>query len=256
MKSELKVDKVMIEQIIEKRLVPESDYIYGYANLNGLLGDEFIEYQYGISIGKRLDDNIVDLIENGPTLEYFNHYKDVNEELNALATNICNELIKENINCIGIVPTISPLSNEFKPYSEKLRYKVSHKMIATRAGLGWIGKTDLFISKAFGPRLRLVSILIDKPPKTKGRTIDRSKCGTCDICVKKCPAQAANGILWNINTDRDVFFDAHKCKNKCCELGKSLLNKDTTICGICVSVCPFGKMNYTGNNRNSRNITK
>ena len=44
-------------------------------------------------------------------------------------------------------------------------------MIATRAGLGWIGKTDLFISKDIGARLRLVSILIDRPVKTAGKTI-------------------------------------------------------------------------------------
>ena len=237
----------MIEDIIKKRLVPSSDYIYGFANLNRLLTDEFIEFPYGISIGKRLDDKIVDLIENGPTLEYFNHYKDVNNELNNLANSICDDLKKENVNCIGIVPTISPLSNEFKPYTEKLRYKISHKMVATRAGLGWIGKTDLFISKEFRPRLRLVSILIDRPVKITRKTVDVSKCGKCDICVKKCPATAANGILWDIITDRDAFFDAYKCRNKCRELAKLLLNQDTTICGICVSVCPFGKMNSRKN---------
>ena len=242
----------MIEQIIIKRLVPSTDYIYGFANLKGLLADEFIDYQYGISIGKRLDDKIVDQIENGPTPEYFYHYKDVNHELNALATSICSELKEKNINCIDIVPSISPLSDEFKPYAEKLRYKISHKMIATRAGLGWIGKTDLFISKDFGPRLRLVSILIDRPGKVTGKTFDISKCGKCDICVKRCPAQAANGILWDINTDRDIFFDAHKCRQKCRELSKLLLNKDTTICGICVSICPFGKMNNNGNNKKGK----
>lgn len=240
----------MIEEIIKKRLVPSGDYIYGFANLKGLLADEFIDYQYGISIGKRLDNKIVDQIENGPTPEYFYYYKDVNYELNALATSICSELKEKNVNCIDIVPSIPPLSNEFKPYAEKLRYKVSHKMIATRAGLGWIGKTDLFISKDFGPRLRLVSILIDRPVKITRKTFDVSQCGKCDICVKRCPAQAANGILWDINTDRDVFFDAHKCREKCQELSKLLLNEDTTICGICVSVCPFGKRNKSRKKRN------
>ena len=114
-------------------------------------------------------------------------------------------------------------------------------MIATRAGLGWIGKTDLFISKAFGPRLRLVSILIDKPVNTTVLTNDKSRCGKCNVCVECCPARAANGILWDINTDRDIFFNAHKCREKCAELARLLGKKNTRICGVCVSVCPLGK---------------
>jgi epoxyqueuosine reductase QueG len=232
----------MIEQIIEKRLTISKDYIYGFASLKGLLADEYKEYPYGISIGKRLDNTIVDSIKNGPTIEYFNHYRDINTELTNVSTSICDELRKENIHCISIVPTVSSTSDEFKPYLKTLRYKVSHKMVATRAGLGWIGKTDLFISKDFGARVRLVSILIDTPVKITRQTIDKSKCGKCNICVDKCPAQASNGILWDTNIDRDVFFDAHKCREKCGELAKLLLNKDSRICGICVSVCPIGKL--------------
>jgi epoxyqueuosine reductase QueG len=232
----------MIEQIIKNKLANSKDYIFGFANLKGLLISEFNQYPYGISIGRRLDNNIVDAIKNGPTLEYYNHYKEINAELNDLSTNICEELKKEKINCINIVPTVPTTSDEFKPYLKTLRYKVSHKMVATRSGLGWIGKTDLFISKDFGARVRLVSILMDTPVKITASSIDKSKCGKCDACVKKCPAQAANGTLWNINTDRDVFFDAHKCREKCGELAKLLLNKDSRICGICVSVCPIGKL--------------
>lgn len=235
----------MIEKIIVKNLIPSTDYIFGFANLHGLLTNEYHEYPYGISIGRRLDNKIVDSIENGPTLEYLNHYRDVNIELDNLSKRICTDLRQENINCINIVPTLSLKSDEFKPYLKTLRYKVSHKMIATRAGLGWIGKTDLFISKVFGARLRLVSILIDKPVNISRQSIDKSKCGKCEICVRRCPARAANGTSWDINTDRDLFFDAQKCWLKCGEFGKFMLNSDTRICGICVSVCPIGRHNKT-----------
>jgi epoxyqueuosine reductase len=231
----------MIEEIIESTLVPSTDFIYGFANVSGLLPMEFEKYPTGISIGKRLDDRIIDSIENGPTLKYLDHYHNINNELSNLSSKICHELKNLNINCINIIPTVPVTGDEAKSISKTLRYKVSHKMIATRAGLGWIGKTDLFISNAFGPRLRLVSILIDKPVNITANTIDRSKCGKCDICVKSCPAQAANGTLWDINTDRDLFFDAHKCREKCAELARLLMKKNTRICGICVSVCPLGR---------------
>jgi epoxyqueuosine reductase QueG len=115
-------------------------------------------------------------------------------------------------------------------------------MVATRAGLGWIGKTDLFISKKFGTRLRLSSILINKEVKPESKLIDKSRCGNCSICVEKCPAHAATGQLWDIHTDRDIFFDAFRCREKCSEFGRTLLKIEKRICGICVAVCPIGKI--------------
>jgi epoxyqueuosine reductase len=114
-------------------------------------------------------------------------------------------------------------------------------MAATRAGLGWIGKTALFISKKFGPRLRLVTILIDHPIECANSPIEESRCGKCRVCVEKCPAQAANGKSWNINLDRDEFFNAFKCREKCRELAWKHLKQRISICGLCVSVCPMGK---------------
>lgn len=65
-----------------------------------------------------------------------------------------------------------------------------------------------------------------------------SKCGSCNICVNKCPAKAANGLLWNINTERDEFYDAFKCREKCRELAMKNFNINESVCGICISVCP------------------
>jgi epoxyqueuosine reductase QueG len=48
----------------------------------------------------------------------------------------------------------------------------SHKMVATRAGLGWIGKTDLFVSNKYGPRVRLASIRIDAPVSSINKPIN------------------------------------------------------------------------------------
>jgi epoxyqueuosine reductase QueG len=120
-------------------------------------------------------------------------------------------------------------------------------MVATRAGMGWIGKTDLFISKQYGPRLRLVSILIKTPVSPKSKPINKSRCGSCNICIEKCPAKAANGLLWNINVKREEFFDAWKCRRQCAEFGSTRFNMDVRICGICVAVCPVGIM--TGKNQ-------
>ncbi len=231
----------MISEIVKTYLNPSDNFIFGFANLKGLLIKEFEAYSYGISIARVLDNRIVDAIKNGPTQEYIDHCHEVNIELHNIATTIAVDLLVNKVNSIAVVPTISTSSEEFSPYLNALTYKVSHKMIATRAGLGWIGKTDLFISRDFGARVRLVSILINKRPDIINEPIEASKCGKCNTCVTRCPAKAANGKLWDIYTSRDVFYNAQKCREKCGELCKAMLNKDVYVCGICVSECPIGK---------------
>jgi len=231
-----------IEQIVKKHLLPSNHFIYGFADLRGLLIPEFREFSSGISIGKKLDDTILDSIEHGPTREYDEHYREMNLALEQIIDAICRDLRKNKVNCIKVSPTVVMNSKEFKPYIKDLRYKLSHKMVATRAGLGWIGKTDLFVSKTFGPRLRLASILIEQNSNPGNRPIDKSRCGTCDVCADKCPAHAANGRLWDIHTDRDLFFDAQKCREQCGRFGMDLFKKEIRICGICVSVCPLGRI--------------
>jgi len=145
-----------------------------------------------------------------------------------------------NISTIVIEPTLNDDQLDHRYYTT-LRTNFSHKMAATRAGLGWIGKTALFVSKKFGPRLRLATILTDHPLKCTFPPIDESQCGTCSVCVKKCPAQAATGKPWNIHVDRDEFFNPFKCREKCLELSWQKMEQRISICGICVSICPLGK---------------
>ncbi|HUS85917.1 MAG TPA: hypothetical protein VMW76_01655 [Bacteroidales bacterium] len=230
----------MIRDILKNNLCPLDEYIFGTADLTGLIDKKFGEYRFGISVGKRLDDNIINAIANGPTIEYYSHYMKINKELAEIAEKIKKELLKTGIDSIAIEPTVSISSKEFERYLPTLTVDISHKMVATRAGLGWIGKTDLFLSKEFGPRLRLVSLLINQKPDTDSFPIEESRCGNCNVCVERCPAQAANGKSWNIKVHRDSFFNAHKCREKCGELAKQRLNVDMRICGLCISVCPIG----------------
>ena len=232
----------MIEEIVKKNLIPEDQFIFGFADLDRMTDKKYDGFNYGISIGKRLDDKIIDGIKNGPTIEYYNYYHRINDELGELTKNIHSDLLKAGVDSIMIKPTIRDGSGEYNnEYLRTLTVDISHKMVATRAGLGWIGKTDLFISRAFGPRLRLVSMLLDQKPDSLPEPVDESKCGKCRICVAKCPAQAATGKLWNTKIHRDEFFDAHKCREMCGELARKKFNIDIRICGICVSVCPIPK---------------
>jgi epoxyqueuosine reductase len=237
----------MIRNIIRNRLIPSQNYIFGFADLRGLLNKKFDNFPFGISIGKKLDDKIIDCLDNGPTIEYYNYYNQINKELADLTKKIHSDLKVNGIDSKIIKPTISTGSKKYEKHIKDLTYDISHKMVATRAGLGWIGKTDLLISKKFGPRLRLVTILLKQDPGMNSVPIEKSRCGKCNICVLRCPANAANGKLWNTKLHRDEFFNAFKCREKCGELAKQQLNVDVHICGLCIYACPIGKRKTNNN---------
>lgn len=230
------IDKILCE------IYPPEIFEFGYAVLTGLLHPKYVSFGYGISVMKKLDDAVIDEIRNGPTPRYYQLYLDVNAELNRKLNEVSKRLTGAGIRH-RIVPATVVEEELPEDYIKTLRIDVSHKMIATRAGLGWIGKTDLFVSKRFGPRVRLSSILLDTPVAPANPPIDESLCGACRVCVDACPAHAANGKLWNISTERSEFFDAFKCRENCRKMTKANVGIDETVCGICISVCPKGKKN-------------
>ncbi len=241
----------LAESILKKHLNPEKEYLFGFANLEGLTGEQFSNYPYGISIGRRLDTDTLDAIKEGPTHAYYEHYKEINHTLSDQAGLIAGELKNNAIEALVVEPSISTEEMDVT-YGRTLRTELSHKMVATRAGLGWIGKTALLVSRKFGPRVRFVTILTDTLPATTGVPIDRSLCGKCTVCVDACPPSAASGKLWDTGVDRDEFFDAHRCRETCRRFGEEGLGPEARVCGICVAVCPIG--NQTENRSAKRRL--
>jgi len=226
-----------IKDMLGEVIPDDGKHVYGFADLGGLLSNKFKNHNYGIAIARKLDDSIIDSIIRGPTEEYYQLYGETNEALSKLVHRVSKLLKSAGISSIPIEPTIS----EEKLDKNRLEAEFSHKMAATRAGLGWIGKTALFVSKSFGPRLRLATVLINHPPDFLGTPVDSSRCGSCTLCMEWCPARAANGLLWDIKMHREDFFNPFRCRNTCLELSRKNLGKEVSICGICISVCPIGR---------------
>lgn len=231
-----------MDEIIEeiKQICPHDLYEIGYASLQGLLKSEYSKYEYGLSLARKLDDSIIDDISNGPTILYYNLYHRINDELDRKTKEISDLLQTYNIEAYPIKATLE--DNEFdSSYWETLRYSFSHKMVATRSGLGWIGKTDLLVTSRFGPRVRLASILTTSSISDIGNTVNKCQCGSCSVCVDNCPAHAATGESWTIEIDRDRFYNPFKCREFCRKISAEKIKKEISLCGICMSVCPRGK---------------
>jgi epoxyqueuosine reductase QueG len=125
-----------------------------------------------------------------------------------------------------------------------------HKTVAVNSGLGWIGKSALFITEEYGSVIRLTSVLTDAPLEYNKATI-KSKCGGCMICTQACPGKAISGRAWSPELDRDEFFDAVACRKAAREIAAKSIQKKITLCGKCIEVCPYTRK-YT---RDALNVT-
>ena len=128
-----------------------------------------------------------------------------------------------------------------------LTAKLPHKTVATRAGLGWIGKNNLLITRGYGPAVRLVTVLTDAPVTT-GQPIGKSVCGRCRHCVEACPAHALTGENWEAGMPREKLFDAFTCRGMARNLSQKLIGEAVSICGLCITACPWTQR-YLKNNQ-------
>jgi epoxyqueuosine reductase len=216
---------------IRKVLLEEGAALVGFADLTAVPAEERRGMPRAFSIAVALNPAIVVRIAKGPSREYFVEYGRANSRLSSLAHRAAGLLQGRGFEALALEPT----TEEFDEV--RLRAGLSHKIAATRSGLGWIGKNALLITKPFGSAVRFTTVLTDAPLET-GAPLDESQCGTCTACVEACPAKAPSGKNWGLGIYRDEFFDARACCRKATEFCKAA-GIDSTICGICIEACPW-----------------
>jgi epoxyqueuosine reductase len=190
-------------------------------------------YTRAVSIGVRLSDGVIDAIVDRPTPLYQQHYAKVNALLDDIALRVTQYLQSSGGVALPIPASHVLDTAEWGSY-------LSHKAVAVAAGIGWQGKSLLLVSRAYGPRVRLATILTDLELVPDHPL--KNLCGRCRACADACPV----GAIKNVNTDlhykdRDeaLYFD--RCVARVTENSQILPFVQTLICGVCIRACPFGQ---------------
>ncbi len=216
---------------IESNLVKEGACLVGFADISQLPADVRGSMKSAVSIAVALDASVIRGISNGPTTDYYQEYGRANKLLSLLCKKTADTLLKNGNKALVIEPTVGKL--DFKTLATKL----PHKTVATRAGLGWVGKSALLITEKYGSAVRLATVLTDAKLEV-GEPVDNSRCGNCDKCVERCPVMAIVGRNWSAGLEREKIVDAFKC----CDNAKKMSSEvglSATICGICINACPW-----------------
>ena len=230
-KSGLKRMGLAIE--LEQILRASGADIVGFADLRGLSPDVRENLPFGISIAVSLNATVVANIKEGPTEAYDKEYQRANVLLDSLGERTA-QFLREH----GHGAKFWPSSNHSRYSSATLSMLLPHKTVATRAGMGWIGKNALLINTDFGSAIRITSVLTDAVLPA-GVPTDSSQCGKCSECVTACPVHAVAGENWTAGMERACLVDASTCRTNAENMTIARIGYPKTICGICIPVCPW-----------------
>jgi epoxyqueuosine reductase len=184
------------------------------------------DHPTAIAMLMRVDQLVVRGLRHGPTEDYSEEYLRLNRALDDATGTLVEVLRVHGYAAERVAATVGDSGNGHRPFP--------HKTAATSAGLGWIGKTALFVSPQFGPAVRLATVFTDLDLPA-GEAITEGRCGDCRDCVDACPAGCGRDVRWHAGMARDELFDAAACRHQMTLFD----NVAAQICGICIAACPY-----------------
>lgn len=201
----------------------------GYAKVDV---DEFSTLNYGVSLVLKLPKEAIEALLEEEFQKYWKLFHGQINQLTEIALN-AEKLIKDN----GYDAfALTMQRNECD--MEKLLSKLPYKTLATSSGLGWVGRSALFVCEEYGSAVALSGILTNMPLEVANPITD-SYCDECEECQKACPVDAINPKKWNARLDRSDIIDIKTCSQYVMDQYKAGLG-----CSKCLSNCRLTQEYY------------
>lgn len=185
----------------------------------------------GVSVAIPLPRHVVRDLQTAPTAEYYQLYHDLNGQLDGIVEAGAAFLREQGYEArANTTKTVRQ--------DESWRTPLPHKTVATRAGLGWIGRSCLLVTPEYGGAIRLSSLMTNAPLPVS-EPVAESRCGECRICADRCPARALTGKLWQAGMAREELFQREICKQTQEDRMERATGIRADLCGMCFAVCPY-----------------
>ncbi|HOW30818.1 MAG TPA: tRNA epoxyqueuosine(34) reductase QueG [Bacteroidales bacterium] len=113
---------------------------------------------------------------------------------------------------------------------------------ATRAGLGWIGKNSMLITRKSGSFFFIATIITSLEPEYD-KPYGGNYCGDCTRCIDACP-MAAIVAPAVVDANRCISFLTIENKNEIPEKYRGRFDNWIFGCDICQDVCPWNRYSH------------
>ena len=121
----------------------------GLVGIGNMEGIENCRFQTGVAIAVPLPPRAVAALREAPTLEYLDLYHALNQKLDEIV--LAGERFLQNAGHNALAQTTARVKADGDNISP-----LPHKTVATRAGLGWIGKSGLLVTPQYGGAIRQI----------------------------------------------------------------------------------------------------
>ncbi|MBI4596201.1 MAG: epoxyqueuosine reductase [Candidatus Tectomicrobia bacterium] len=181
------------------------------------------------------------------------------EEVRNVSLKLVRFLEKEGFKAVA-VPSFIPI--DMGPEKKGMRGAISWRHAAVAAGLGCLGASGLFLSRVFGPRIRLGGLVTNAPLQADAK-VQEQVCLECGECLKSCPVGALKRygkVDKKLCGDRIFSFGLRKAMEitesllaalpdqrreiiksyDFREIWQTLMVGNYYYCWNCVSACPVG----------------
>ena len=209
-------------EVLKDYLIGEGISKVGFTKVNL---SEFPSLDYGVALVLKLPRQAIQLLLDDDFMRYWKIFHNQIDILTDIALK-AESLIKDN-GYDAFALTMQRNECDMK----KLLSKLPYKTLATTSGLGWVGRSALFVCEEYGSAVALSGILTDMPLDV-GQPITDSYCDDCEECQKACPVDAINPKKWNSRLNRSDIIDIEACSEYVIDQFKSGLG-----CSKCLSNC-------------------
>lgn len=200
----------------------------GFADVDGL-ASEFTDLPNGISIVLKIPKRAMKYVEEEDYESYWSCFHSQIDKLTEIS--LKGEKYIKNLGYNAFALTMDRNECNMK----KLLSILPYKTIATKSGMGWIGRSALFVTPEYGSAVALGGILTDMPLEL-GVPITDSQCDDCENCQNACPVDAINPQKWNDRLNREDIIDIETCREYIVDQYKNGLG-----CTKCMCECKLTK---------------